>query len=613
MAIDFIPEFRSPFFLLLAAPEGFDEAKVFARAPNCRRASGAGRKLVVAYDQALPVPRCSEDPGGLTVTLGHPIVGEKIDKAAAAAAVFKFGAPDHAALKSLNGEFTFFRFDANSGELHVVNDRFTAYPVYYYHDPVAGIVLATPYFSELWSALRRLGKLRLRQDALFEFLWLQRLLGDKTFAVDAFYLPDASVATFMAGKLSISRYWRRDYSKNSAPLEENSRLMAELTRRSVRRKSSDGKRYGHFLSGGMDSRSVLAAFEANPPTCFTATISENREQVTARAIAQAKGAKHVALTLDPEHYGKILAASVRTNGGMYNYDHGLFYGFNRAVSDLVDVAFHGHGFDYMFQGMYIPRKLLRVAGRNLSYKTLDKVPDDIVSYYIDQVSYRSKNADIPAYLKPDRKAAALGGLRSSVESVLAMAKDLSDDPYDHWEHLTFHYISRHYSYPNHASIATFVEQRAASFDNDLFDLYLSLPVEQRFDARIERRCLRLLDPALARIPSANTSYPVTASSFEQTLHQLWDSVKRRLRGQADFESWKERTWPDRTTALRTQKTLRDAVMAMVSSDAIDQVEALDAAKLKAGIPKWLDGEKVPGLSGDFVQTLLSLCVFLRQS
>lgn len=68
--------------------------------------------------------------------------------------------------------------------------------------------------------------------------------------------------------------------------------MAELMKESVRQKTSDGKRYGHFLSGGMDSRSVLAAFDS-PPVCFT-TIADNREQ---RVAIIGQGAEHVFLQL----------------------------------------------------------------------------------------------------------------------------------------------------------------------------------------------------------------------------------------------------------------------------------------------------------------------------
>ena len=64
----------------------------------------------------------------------------------------------------------------------------------------------------------------------------------------------------------------------------------------------------------MDSRSVLAAFEKNLPTCFTATISENRELRTAREIARTKGAKHIFLKLNSDHYSQIFEPAMKVIG-----------------------------------------------------------------------------------------------------------------------------------------------------------------------------------------------------------------------------------------------------------------------------------------------------------
>lgn len=607
MPVEFTPEFSFPSFMLHFGAE----SSAPPRRDQSATAAGSGTRLDAKWANVLPVPWTKDDETSFVIVIGCPVVGERIDKAAACLRLLNAqGEADLEFIRSLNGEFLIFHFSKKTGKLMIVNDRFNAYPLYYAH--TASGLHATPYFSDMWSFLKSEGSLRFDEFSMFEFLWFQRVLGVKTHAKDAHYLPDATVMEFDGSKLSLRRYWRRDYSKNANTLETNAQLMADLTRGSIRRKTSDGRRYGHFLSGGMDSRSVLAAFESNPPVCFTATISENRECLTARAIAQTKGARHVHLTLDPEHYAEILRPSVHVNGGMYNYDHGLFYGFNRTVSDMVDVAFHGHGFDYMFQGMYIPRHRYKLAGRTLNFVTLAKVPDDIAGHFINNVSYRVKGADILSFAKPERRNELTDFLRGSVEEVLEDARRLSDNPYDHWEHLTFHHISRHYSYPNHASIATFVEQRTISFDNDLFNLYLSLPVRHRFDARIERRCLQLLDPRLASIRSANTALPVTASSLEQTVHQMLEFVKRRVKGFEDHEEWTERTWPERPQALRGQQKLKQAALDAVKSDALDSVSFLDADRLRASVPKWLDGEAVPGLSGDFVQTLLTLLTFLRQ-
>jgi hypothetical protein len=298
---------------------------------------------------------------------------------------------------------------------------------------------------------------------------------------------------------------------------------------------------------------------------------------------------------------------------MYNYDHGLFYGFNKVVQEHADVCFHGHGFDYMFQGMYIPGEDVVIGGRHLYLRFMKKLPDDLVSYFIGNASYRIKHADVWSVVHESRRSSLKEFQAESIREILNNGKKLTDNPIDLWEYLTFHHISRHYSYPNHASIATFAEQRTVSFDNELFDLYLSLPANHRFNGKIEKACLKILNPEIARIWSANTNLPVTASCWTQTAYQIASFIKHRFVPEEQKPEWQERTWPSRDDAIRSQKLLKDAVISLSSSGILEQLDFLDMDRIRKDIPKWIEGENIPGFSGDLVQTLLTMGTFLELS
>lgn len=607
--IPFKPNFILPNFLLTLTTASKTGLK---KDDSSFRAESSKYLLEISFDNVNPRPIRFEDNDSLTVILGAPIVGEQINcKAAKELIICKDGISQDK-LAVLNGEFLIIYFNKKTSELSILNDRYTSIPLFYHHDPASGSFCSSIYFSSIWQHLKSIGKREFNQNAFFEFLWFQRLFGTKTYEKNTLFLPDASLLNFKDNNLSIGRYWQRDYEKSQLSFSKHAENMADFVRKSVKQKSSDNKRFGHFLSGGMDSRTVLSAFDDNPPVCFTSTISENREFRKAQEIAEAKGAKHIGLELDPEHFGKIFRHSTAVIGGMYNYDHGLFYGFEDVVKEHADVCFHGHGFDYMFQGMYIPGKDVVVGGRHLYLRHMMDLPENLVSFFINNASYRVKDADIWSFVKNDFKKNLKEFQKESIQKVLDEGKKLTGNPVDLWEYLTFHHISRHYSYPNHASIATFAEQRTVAFDNDLFNLYLSLPHEHRFNGKIEKQCLKLLDPKIAKIWSANTNLPVTASSFQQTMYQIAGFIKRRIVPEKQKETWQERTWPLRADALRSQKSLKDAVKALCSSDTFEQLDFLDIQKLKHDIPKWIDGENVPGVSGDLVQTLLTMGTFLEQ-
>jgi asparagine synthase (glutamine-hydrolysing) len=571
----------------------------------------ANKVFHLEFKNVNPAPKIFETDNAFTVFIGSPVIENCIDFISANETVVNnAGNIDYSRLHTLNGEFIIFSFNKNNGTLSVINDRFSSYPFFYFQDSDA--LFASIYFSSLWLLLKSLNKMKINQNAFFEFYWLQRLLGNKTYAENTFFLEDASLLEFHNNSIKLQKYWNRNYTKSNASLNKHSFMMADLVKQAVTRKTSDNARYGLFLSGGMDSRTVLCAFDKTVlPVCFTSTVNENREFKKAAEIASAKNAEHIGLRLHPKHFGKIYKHSTAVIGGMYNYDHGLFYGFNDAVTSKADVCFHGHGFDYMFQGMYIPKNNIKIAGRYLYANFMKSLPNDLVEFFINNVSYRIKRADIWKYVDDDRITELKDFQHTSVNEILQIGKTLSNNPYDLWEYLTFHSLSRHYSYPNHASIATFAEQRTVAFDNDLFDLYLSLPAKHRVNGKIEKRCLKILNPDIAKIWSANTNLPVTASCWTQTFYQLAGFVKHRFIPEDDKPEWQERTWPERHDAIRSDVVLKNTVIALCAEDSIlNQLEFLDMKQLRKDLPAWIQGDNVPGVSGDLVQTLITMYTFL---
>lgn len=611
--IKFEPKFTLPELLLTLTPLKA-KTSYSPKMENEIVAKSADFALSLKFSNVNPTPIKYDNARSLIIIIGAPIIEDKIDhnKTFSLIKATCEQLNPLVGLKNIDGEFIIIHFDKKSSKLSIINDRFTSIPLFYCHNAQSKQFYASTYFSSIWDFLKKSNLLDIDKNAFFEFLWLQRLLGTKTYDKNTYFLEDASLFTLDNNNFDIKRYWTRDYSKSNLSLNKHAQMMTDFLRESVIKKTSDNKRFGHFLSGGMDSRCVVGAFHDTPPVCFTATIGENREFRKAAEIAAVKNAKHIGLELDPEHFGKIYRHSTKVIGGMYNYDHGLFYGFEDAVKAEADVCFHGHGFDYMFQGMYIPKRNVKVAGRQLYVNFLKKLPEDLISYFINNVSYRIKNADVWSYIKEENRNELKEFQHNSINEILNQGKNVTSDLNDLWEYLTFHHISRHYSYPNHASIATFAEQRTAAFDNDLFDLYLKLPVKHRINGKIEKAALKKIDPELAKIWSANTNLPVTASCWTQTAYQLTGFLKRKIIPEEQKTEWQERTWPERKYALREQQLLIDAITNLLNSDTLEQLDFIDIIKIRKDIPLWLKGENPKGVSGDLVQTLLTMGTFLQQ-
>lgn len=566
---------------------------------------GAG--VAIGCDGFRPAPIVMDDGRSCVAILGSPVLGERVDAEAVAEACLR-AADVPAFLRTLDGQFLLLRLERERRRLVIANDRFTSIPLYWAE--VGGRLLASTLYSDLFALLRREAGFALNKEAFFEFLWLQKLNGDKTYDNSSRFLMPATMLTLSDGQSTQSRYWRPDFTKSGRSEREAGAVFTELLRASVRRRTADKatKRYGHFLSGGHDSRTVLAAFDA-PPTCFTVSFSDNYEVTCARRAAAAARAPHRFLKLGSDHFLRHLDSLASLCGGMYAVDHGLFVGLEAEVERDADVVFHGHGLDYMFQGMYLPTRWITLFGRPTFFRRLTPLTGDIVENFLRKISFRLKNVDLMALVLPAHRRHLSDFLHGSVADVLTGGNDVCQTDGDRWEYLVVHALARHYSQPNIASKLTCAEQRTPSFDNALFDFYCALPAELRLNGQMLRRALWRLNPKLARIPTGNWGIAAGASPAYKTAFLMGRKLLRHATGIETFRAptLADRTWPDRSLYLRDHPDLMAKVREAIRSPELrDTLDFFDWTKIEAGCEEWARDSAAAGL----LMSLLTLHRFL---
>jgi hypothetical protein len=169
------------------------------------------------------------------------------------------------------------------------------------------------------------------------------------------------------------------------------------------------------------------------------------------------------------------------------------------------------------------------------------------------------------------------------------AKKYSDNVFDVWEHMSFGNLSRHYTYGGQLAKMELAEYRTISYTNELYKLYSSLPIDQRFDARIVRKALKLSDIRSYKLMSANHGYPAGYSSFQRSIAHITKRWPERI-GIKEKDSTFERTWIDRETILRNE--MHNRILQLKKSEVIEYLDIFNMDDFGNFINKWGNGSAV---------------------
>jgi len=346
-------------------------------------------------------------------------------------------------------------------------------------------------------------------------------------------------------------------------------------------------------------------------TCYTLGDFRNNEVDVAASLAAQVGADHEFLQRDPDYYEQCLERAVRVGGGMYTFDHGHFFALD-GIDAGPEPLFHGHGLDYLFQGMYLPTDRLEVAGHPTFFERLRDLPDDVAPAYRDNVSYRLTDETLERVIPDEDRPAVERELAESLRTVLSTAPEPMPEVYDRWEYLHTVNQARHYTHLNVLSIPTRLSQRTVAFDTDLFELFWSIPANKRTGGAIMKRAIGTLDERLLSVRNANTNLPAGHSPLELTTRAAWHALTRRvpvLPVTHEHPGPEGRSWPQRDAIIRERPRLRARAESLSSSRLLGSLDVFDLSAVETAVADHLAGRADIGAG---ILTLITIDEFLDQ-
>ena len=520
--------------------------------------------------------------------LGHPIVnGMRNDNSVRDAFINTPDLADFA--KSLDGGFLILLHNSAAHTLDIITDRFGSYPFYYLHEG-GGRIRGS--LSLMDTALNHGGEVD--EGAIFEFFYLRRLLGEKTFLRNCRYQVSASILTSASGSLSIRRYWQPDYGQTKLGREEAADAIADALCDSVRlhmEGAADHKRrYALFLSGGLDSRALLAAAE-DPLASVTTCLQPNNEVAVAREVAKCARSSFTYIARPPRPYDEYLKDAVLMTGGQHIFTESQFLSYGPLLAEHADCYFIGLGLDIFFGGLYLPKEPVRWLGREVLHSRLLPLSDDFVEDYLNKIKYRLSTTNPWRFVKADLRHDLSAQLRSSVMEILSRGRALGAHNYDLWEYMHVHNFSRHYSFPMIQSVRTWAECRAPALSNKLFDISFRLDATEKVNSEAYLLALKKLSPALMEIRNANTNIRAGTSYKRQSFTRAGRFVSNRL-FQTQFllgPTHDQRSWPRPCEVLAASNVLQKAVSKLPKSDVLSTLTFLDLQAISTMVDEHQQG------------------------
>lgn len=412
-------------------------------------------------------------------------------------------------VKSLNGTFAIAVYDQRDNTLHLYTDRFPSRILPYWQSDGQLV-----FSSSLRSLLLYRDDIGRQYDrlAMAELCVFERVIGEKTLFTDIRRLPPACHAIWNGG--SLTRMCYTSVSLQTRPAhwrswQDASREFLERLRIAIKRRSGDGAKTGVLISGGIDSRLVLALAE---PGVIAATYANRgqtpcKEELLAQRAARSCDVPMLRLERGQDYYTRITRPAAEIVEGFWTLSACHALGTHEQMIDAgIQVLISAHYFDTFFKGFFGEPVLPDVQYPN--------APPDLHAR-------RAAHALTCTLLvrKSHHQDLMTLAFRDEMKEVIAVAREhavwylshwLSQDA--PWLDLVDTAVPRDLQ-SSGASIAsmrdlssTFVN-RSPIYDNHLYDLAWQIPYAWKSRGRLVRYALRLVSKELAWIPDSNTGLP----------------------------------------------------------------------------------------------------------
>lgn len=356
------------------------------------------------------------------------------------------------------------------------------------------------------------------------------------------------------------RYWQPRYRPIDRPYSYFVQRFAELTETIVAERVADDRAYGLLLSGGTDSRLLLAALPDDADvTAYHMAGWMSREARVAERAALTADIDFEWLRRDAGYDRRLLDRTPPISNFVGDFAQAQAQGFRDRLRSDVDVLLSGQMTGRLTKDHAVPHHHLSLGPLGTRPLPIRRSIEEFDTY----LEWRANHAptNLPTFLDDP----------PTPETLLRRQSSITNDGriHDHgveYESLeTFQVAYPYYPVRNvfdffAPALMQVTASRDPHMDNRIIDLRHRMPLKYLVRPNLAQDALRVIDGDLAAIPHAGSgvppTYPFPIDWLAETLVKF-GRIKLGLRERPPRPYLSQGPWPDRDAVIRTQSFVRD--------------------------------------------------------
>jgi asparagine synthase (glutamine-hydrolysing) len=266
-------------------------------------------------------------------------------------------------LKNIDGIYSAVIYDKKKQQVHFITDRYGLRHLYWSKKGrnIAWASEVKAFLCLPWLTLT------IDQQSVNDFFSIGYLLENRTWFNEVQLLPSGTVLSYdlQSEAIEKKRYWWWDDIKPLQGKFNETEVAEELGRLficAVEKQCLKGERVGLPLSGGLDSRAILAAMPeySKPIHAITFGKKGSDDIYIAAMVAKVKGAEHHVFEIDQKNWLTPRVQGIWWTDGEMNLLHMHGMGTVFRSRDLMDINLSGFLGDALLGGSYLGDKLFNL-------------------------------------------------------------------------------------------------------------------------------------------------------------------------------------------------------------------------------------------------------------